>query len=110
MQWGEPHESDDGCAVWICDNSLWHGTHVEWIDFWNDERHFWIHAEGGRVVDNDGPGSGGSGRELFGGATACAEQCNVDTGKGILRQLLHGDFFSTKGQGLADRARGCEQP
>ena len=58
------------------------------VDLRNDERDFRIHAEGARVVDDDGTGLDGCRSELLAGSAA-GEQSNLNVLEGLVRRLLN---------------------
>ena len=80
------------------------------VDFRDNEGDLRVHPPGAGIVDDDGAGCGGGRAESQGTVAAGGEQGDIDAGKGVFAEELHGDLPAFKGELLADGAFRGEKP
>jgi hypothetical protein len=79
------------------------------VDLGDHQRHVRIHAESGRIIDNDGAGLHRDGRKLPGNATARREQRDIDAFERVFVKLFDHDFLAAEVDRLACRPRARQR-
>ena len=90
----------DGGAVGVCDDAFVFGD-VLGVDFGDDEGDFGVHAPSAGIVHDDAAVFGCEGGEFLAGASAGAEEGDVDAFEGVLGEDFDFEFFAFEGQLLA---------
>ena len=91
---GSSHQANDGGAIGVSNESTLphpkldtvHGFRVH---LRNHQRNLLVHPKRRAVVHHDGSLIAGDGAELPADGAAGAEECNVDAGEALRRELLH---------------------
>jgi hypothetical protein len=99
MQRINRHQRDCGCAIWIGNDSAVE-LDVAAINFRNHQRHVRFHSKGRRVIDHNRTGIASDWGKFSRDRRACTKKRDVDSSKGIVRQLCHRNFFDLKCHGL----------
>ena len=107
VQRPERHGGDDGGAVRIGDDALVL-ERGRAVDFRYDERHVFVHAEGGGVVDDDGLARRGS-CEFLRGRAAGGEERDVDVLETVGVHQVDANVAALKRRAFAGRAGRGEQ-
>ena len=95
-------------AVRVGDDSFRYGAERLRVDLGHDQWNVRVHSPRGRVVDDDGAGSGNSGGELEGRLAAAREQREVDAGEVGAESVLDRDGPAGPRQRAACRSRAGE--